>query len=117
MRASCQPSTGPSGSPEDRLQQTTDSRWFEMDTATGVAPAAPRHSCTAASVAVQICSASCSTQPGRGKAMPTGREALASTRPVPVWRRIAFVFVVPWSSASTAVPGPLLCSVLTITSP
>ena len=32
VRASCHPSTGPSGRPLDRCQQTTDSRWFEIDT-------------------------------------------------------------------------------------
>ena len=32
VRASCHPSTGPSGRPLDRSQQTTDSRWFEIDT-------------------------------------------------------------------------------------
>ena len=66
VRASCHPSTGPIERPVERSQQTTDSRWFEMETPTRTASGRrAKHSPTAESVALHSWSASCSTMPGR----------------------------------------------------
>ena len=95
VRRSCQPMTGPSGSPVLRRQATTDSRWLEMVTpARAASEADARQAATAASTLDQISSASCSIHPGRGDARPTGAAPYPATCPASS-TRIALELVVP----------------------
>ena len=76
VRRSCQTSARCSGSPVDGSQQTTVSRWFVMPTASsspGSRPASSSASPATACETSQISSASCSTQPGRGKCCVNSR--------------------------------------------
>ena len=83
VRRSCQPITGPSGSPVLRRQATTDSRWLEMVTPARVESgwSDARQAATAASTLAQISSASCSIHPGCGDARPTGAAPYPTTCP------------------------------------
>ncbi len=85
VRRSCQTIARCSGRPVRRLHTTTVSRWFVMPMHAIVSPAASVARATSpnvATVASQISSASCSTQPGCGKYCGNSRFALRSTRPV-----------------------------------
>ena len=88
MRRSCHTIARRYGSPVVRSHATTVSRWLVMPIAATVA--APTSSSTSVSVALirrQISSASCSTQPGRGKCWVNSRyEATPGRRPSE-WRR------------------------------
>ena len=70
VRRSCQTSARCSGSPLAGSQATTVSRWFAIPIASSSAPWMPASAIASLAtrrVASQISSASCSTQPGRGK--------------------------------------------------
>ncbi len=103
VRRSCHTIAGATGRPVARSQSTVVSRWFVMPTATrsaGVACARARTSAMVAACVAQISSASCSTQPERGKCCVNSRCAVATT--LPSWsKRMDRELVVPWSRAST----------------
>ncbi len=78
VRRSCHPITGPRAAPVPARQPTTDSRCVESAMPMILASGAPsRQAAIASSTLVQMRSASCSTQPGRGEEIPTG--ALTAT--------------------------------------
>ena len=74
VRRSCHTMARCSGRPVRRSQATTVSRWLVMPmAATGSSQAAPRPRAASPATASQISSASCSTQPGRGKCWVNSR--------------------------------------------
>ena len=101
VRRSCQTMALWIGLPVLRSHTTVVSRWLVMPMpasalASSLALAsAPRQTST---VARQISSASCSTQPGLGKICGSSFCALATGRPV-ASNTMARVLVVPWSMA------------------
>ena len=84
VRRSCQTIAGATGRPVARSQSTVVSRWFVMPTATRSSTVARARASTSAMVAAwvaQISSASCSTQPERGKCWVNSRCAVATIAP------------------------------------
>ena len=74
VRRSCHTMARPYGRPVARSQATTVSRWLVIPmAATEPAPTWSTTSCSVARAASQISSASCSTQPGRGKCWVNSR--------------------------------------------
>ena len=99
VRVSCQTTALAIGSPVARSQSRVVSRWLVMPTAArspGPIPSDAIASPTTASTLRQISSASCSTQPGRGKICRCSRPARAATCPAAskIMQRDE---VVPWS--------------------
>src|SRR5690606_21340378 len=97
VRVSCQTIAWCTGWPVARSHTSVVSRWLVMPTATGVAE--PSASATTASTLVQISSASCSTQPGRGKIWRCSRWATDTIWPAES-KTLQRLEVVPWSIAA-----------------
>lgn len=100
-RVSCQPRTGPSGSPVRRSHSSIDSRCVLNPTAATCAGSTPASAVrTACCTEPQISWASCSAHPGRGCRCPMGTEP--RERIVPALSTTThFVALVPWSIATT----------------
>src|SRR4051794_10623220 len=86
--------------------RTAVSRWLVMPTAVGRSASAFRAARQAARVACQICSGSCSTQPGCGKCWANSSYPRAAIRPSAVTSS-AVTPVVPASMARTVMWGSL----------
>ncbi len=99
VRRHCQTMHGPSGRPVARSQTMTDSRWLVTATASGLQrDPRPGRRRSRPRRCARARAGSCSTQPGCGNAIATGRDARATTAPASS-NSSTLVLVVPWSMA------------------